>query len=364
MHQANLATASGATITVLPTTTLFSYLPPGSTLPPGGSFTSESSGAFYVSSSTPTPSGNAPSNNTGGDACICYTCALTPTIVPGCTNGPAPDYGNVDTMPPVSRGTCTPRPGTGTTTMFATTTITSCGVGSICPAPGYVIGGGNTTRSGDVILSTTDKNGNSVTYTQIPNTSPASTTRTSGGGGGPPATTPGTGENPLPTCPYADNTIFTSPMGNLYSVSCNMLFTNEVLERRTSPSLATCINLCDMFNTLSFMIPSPCLGVSWYSNQAEDNCLLKAGSTGVYHEGVWSARLVTPYQGPGGGNGTGPGGNGTGVTTVIGGYTTVTAPPVVSTYISNGQTVVQTVTGPGGGPGEYKTWLERLDCSC
>ena len=248
--------------------------------------------------------------------------------------------------------------------MFATTTITSCGAAGICPAPGYVIGGGNTTRSGDVIVTTTDKNGNTVTYTQIPNNPTTATTRdpggpsgpatgTGGGGGGggsPPQTTSGTGYNPLPTCPYDDSTVFTSPMGNLYQISCNVVFTNEVLDRRNTPSLATCISLCDMYNTLSFMIASPCLGVSWYSNQDAENCLLKTGSTGVYQEGVWSARLATPYQGPGGGNGTGPGGNGTGP----GVYSTVTAPPVVSTYVSNGQTVVQTITGPGGGPGKSR----------
>lgn len=345
-----------------PTTTLVSFLPPGSALPPGGTWTSGSSGLFYVSSSIPTPTGNVPVNDTG-DACICYTCALTPTVVLGCTNGPAPDGGSGNTISPPSYGSvfptpramCTPLPGTGTTTMFATTTITSCGVAGICPAPGYNFGGGNTTRSGDVVVTTTDKNGNSVTFTQVPN-NPTTTSR-GGGYGGPPATTPGIGENLLPTCPYADNTMFTSPMGQLYKVACNLLFTNDVLDTKTVPSLATCISLCDMYNTLSFMIASPCLGVSWRSGQGTDNCLLKTGSTGIYQEGVWSAQLTTPYQGPGGVNGTGPGGNGDGP----GGVSTVTAPPVVSTYVSNGNTIVQTITGPGGyGPGKLEIRYEAM----
>ena len=125
-------------------------------------------------------------------------------------------------------------------------------------------------------------------------------------------TTPGGSSDPLPTCPYADNTVFTSPMGNLYQIGCDLLFTDDDLERRTTPSLATCISLCDMSNTMSFMIPSPCRGVSWLSEQEADNCLLKTGNTGIYRRNVWSAKLITPYQGPGGGNGTGPGGNGTG----------------------------------------------------
>lgn len=359
MSNANDPAETGATITIQPTTTLVSFLPPGSTLPSGGTWTSNPSGTFYVSSTIPTPTGNVPVNDTG-DACLCYTCALTPTVVPGCTNGPAPDNGaggGATISPPYSslldltstRGMCTPRPGTGTTTLFATTTITSCGIGGICPAPGYVIGGGNTTRSGDIVVTTTDKNGNGVTYTQIPDR-PSLTSATGGGGsgpgtgtgggggGGPPATTSGTGYNPLPTCPYADRTVFTAPMGNLFQVSCNVLFINDVLDRKQTPSLATCISLCEMYNTMSFMVASPCLGVSWYSNQDVDNCLLKTGSTGVYQDGVWSATLLTPYEGPGGGNGTGPG------------VSTVTAPPVVSTYVSNGNTIVQTVTG--GGPGK------------
>ena len=38
----------------------------------------------------------------------------------------------------------------------------------ICPAPGNVIIGGNYTRSGAEVITTTDKNGHTVTYTEIP----------------------------------------------------------------------------------------------------------------------------------------------------------------------------------------------------
>ena len=392
-----LALATGATITVQPTTTIISIVPPG------GYYTSGPSGSYYVYTSAPTGSMSAingsGSGSGSGPACLCYTCALTPTLVTGSTCGQG-GLGGAAPGPPTGSGSggskCTPRPGIGVTTFFSTQTITSCGMPAVCPASGYVIGG-NATQSGATVVTTTDMSGHTVTYTQIP-TSPGGGGNDENGGnggggsggnggggyGGTPTTT-ATGNAVLPTCPYSNNVEFTSPMGMQYNIFCNELFTDIVLDTQTQSSLAGCISACDMYNTMSFMVASPCMGVSWYSMQSTDNCLLKTGYTGVYQRGVDSARLMSPYTGPGGGgNGTGPGGNGGGgdsgigsmtappivITYVTGGSTIVTsyvtggstivtggstyvtgASTVVSTYVGGGSTVVQTVSGGGGGGG-------------
>ena len=369
-------------MTVIPITTVTSVVPPG------GHYTTGSSSSYYVFTTAPTASSSAingsDSGAGGGDACLCHTCALTPTVVPGAPCGSSSgDGGGVGPGGPGGPGSgiCTPRPGTGTTTFFTTHTITHCGMPAVCPAPGYVIGG-NATQSGATVVTTTDKSGHTVTYTQIP-------TGPSGGGNrGGPGSVPGGGlgtgtgtggvtvtttNTALPTCPYSNNVQFTSPMGMIYDILCNDYFTDATLDTQTQGSLGSCIAACDMFNTISFMIASPCRGVSWYSGRTSDNCELKEGTSGVYREGIHSARLRTPYGGPSGGNGTGGGGSGPGgggLTTVIG---SMTAPPivttyvtggstivstyitggstVVSTYVTGGSTVVQTVTGGGGGGG-------------
>ena len=266
-------------------------------------------------------------------------------------------------------GTCKPKPGVGTTTVFLTHTITNCDtLPGVCPSSGYIIGGGGTkTQSGATIIPTTDKNGHTVTYTQIP-------TGSGGGGSGPGTGTVTITTTAQPTCPFSNNVQFTSSMGMIYDIMCNEYFTDETLDIQTQNSLGGCIAACDMYNTMSFMIASPCLGVSWYSLQKSDNCELKAGAHAVYQQGVNGARLRTPYGGPGGGNGTGPGGSGgpggggvtiTGsmtsppiVTTIVtGGSTIVTSfvtggSTIVSTYVTGGSTIVQTVGGGGGsGPG-------------
>ena len=257
-----------------------------------------------------TTSARGSSGVTIGDTCgpsLCYTCALTPTVVSGCPGSTNTGGGGAN-----QPGMCTPRPGTGTTTLFTTHTITSCGMAGVCPADGYIIGG-NATQSGATVVTTTDNKGHSVTYTQIPTGGGGG-----GGNGGPGSGGTGTGGTPTatttntaqPTCPYSNNVIFTSPMGMQYEIECNTVFTDETLDTQTQTSLGSCIAACDMYNVMSFMVASPCMGVSYYSMQEADNCMLKAGDTGIYQTGVHSGRLVSPYGGPSGGNGTGPGGSG------------------------------------------------------
>ena len=243
----------------------------------------------------------------------------------------------------MNTGTCKPRHGTGTVTFFSTHTVTNCNkLPGVCPSSGYVIGGGGTkTQSDATVVTTTDKNGHSVTYTQIP------TKTTGGGSGGAGSGTATTTNTAQPTCPHSNGMHFTSGMGMIYDILCNEYFTDETLDVQTQNSLGGCIAACDMYNTMSFMVASPCLGVSWYSMQETDNCELKAGSHAVYQQGVNSARLKTPYGGPGGGNGTGPGvgsGPGSGGVTITG---SMTAPPVVTTFITGGSTVVTSIIKGG-----------------
>ncbi len=362
-----LALTSGATITVIPTTTVVS------TVPPGGSYSSGSSGSYYVYTSDPTGSSSMTSGDStgGGGATLCYTCCLTPTVITGgSTGGPTGGNGDIPmtgtsrwsdelsmtTMttsstlrrsktfpPPITKSETladsfdhrsgTPQPAIGTTVLFTTHTITSC-IPAVCPASGYIIGG-NPTQSGATIVTTTDNNGHTVTYTQIPTGSGNGGVTGGNGGTAPPTNTE------LPTCPKSNNADFTSPMGMIYQVMCDTYFTDDSLDTQTQDSLASCVASCDMYNIMSFMISSPCLGVSWYSNRKQENCELKAGNSGIYQRRVDSARLKTPYTGPTGGNGTNPG-NG-GVSSGGSGITatgSMTAPPVVTTFVTGGSTIV------------------------
>ncbi|KAK3639348.1 hypothetical protein LTR56_012516 [Elasticomyces elasticus] len=70
---------------------------------------------------------------------------------------PSNSMNSIEGLPYAS--TCKPTPGTGTTTVFTTHTITSCGVPMTCPNSGYgVIGGTAATSSA----------GSAVTYTVVP----------------------------------------------------------------------------------------------------------------------------------------------------------------------------------------------------
>lgn len=250
-------------------------------------------------------------------------------------------------------GTCPTRPGVGTTTVFSTHTIYNCdALPGICPSSGYVIGGGGTrTQSGETVITTTDRVGHTVTYTQIP-TRPGTGTSGNGSNGGSTKTTMTT-NTAQPTCPYSDNSLFTSSMGRVYDILCNEYFSDTTLSVQTQNSLGGCIAACDMYNTMSFMIASPCLGVSWYSMQTKDNCELKAGSSAVYQQGVDSARLKTPYTGPGGGNGTGsgngtgPGNGGSSGTIGVTVTESMTSPPYLTTFVSGGSTGLTTIVKGG-----------------
>lgn len=332
-----------------------------STIRPGGKYTSVSSGSYYVYTTIPTASGASNSTAVGSGASLCFTCALTPTVVPSGYSDSG--YGAIGAT--LTRaGTCTPRPGTGTTTFFTTHTVTGCPAISVCPASGYLFGG--VTGAGATVVTTTDKNHNPITYTQIPTkTSPSSSAASA------------IDSTSLPTCPGSAGKIFSSQMGMQYKIDCGVYFTDETLSDGTSTqeSLTGCIIACDAYNVLSFMIASPCLGVSYLTTQQKNNCLLKTGVASEPRAGVDSAQLLSPYQGPTGGNGTagsgsgsGPGGGGS-IGTVIGGSMTAKATTTAGSiggggggYGGSGSSGSGAGTGAGTGAGEYQTPIPFATC--
>jgi hypothetical protein len=107
------------------------------------------------------------------------------------------------------------------------------------------------------------------------------------------------------SCPVNNGETYTGNMGMQYILLCDTGFSDATLETQTQDRITSCISACDMYNTLKFYMGSQCLGINYYPAKAQDNCLLKAGSTSVRQSGAISGRLLTP-QGSGG-NGTGPG---------------------------------------------------------
>ncbi|KAK3675700.1 hypothetical protein LTR78_004341 [Recurvomyces mirabilis] len=157
-------------------------------------------------------------------------------------------------------------------------------------------------------------------------------------------------------------------MGMNYYIECDTVFTDSTLSTEDSNSLASCVSACDMYNTMTFYQASECKGISYISTSTTNNCVLKSGYTGENQLGTHSARLMTPYSGPGNGTGAGGygggGGGGAGTTVIM-----TTMPPAVVTYVTGGQTqtiirggstyetvvgqqtIVSTVAGGSGGNG-------------
>ena len=171
--------------------------------------------------------------------------------------------------------------------------------------------------------------GNSGSSSADNNAGSGSNVCNEGGSSGPTQTVTASGSGTtttiLPTCPYANDVTYTSTLGMLYSVFCYTNINDPTIDTQTQNSLTSCINACDMYNIKSFMTASPCMGVSWNTIQSTDNCLLKAsGNSSIQSADFVSARLISPYTGPGptsNGTGLGTGPSQTVVTSVVGGST-------------------------------------------
>ncbi|QIW95440.1 hypothetical protein AMS68_000958 [Peltaster fructicola] len=286
--QTTATTQSAVTLTTTVTTSI----------PPGGYFSTGSNGSFYV---YPTSSGSAS---------LCFTCGITPTVV-------------TDPTGSVTR-TCSTAL-VGTTTVFTTVTITSCGPQPTCPASGYVIVGPSQDYPGQQVVTTTGRSGGLITYTQIP-----SSTST-------PASSTTSAATAQPSCPRSDGSIYTDSMGVQYKIYCDTVFTDPVLDTQTQSTLSGCIASCDMYNIKTFNLGTQCFGISWYEDLAIDNCLLKSGITPVPSMGIDSGALLYPQSAPNN-TSSGTGGSGAASNTGPGGYGTVTyttsVPPTteISTY--------------------------------
>ena len=137
-------------------------------------------------------------------------------------------------------------------------------------------------------------------------------------------TVPGTAD---PSCPVNNGETHLGNMGMEYLLLCDTRFSEATLETQTQDRIGSCISACDMYNTLKFYLGSQCLGINYYPEKTQDNCLLKAGSSGVREFGTIAGRLVAPQGGGemGAGPGTGPGEYGS---TVVG---SMSASPVFTT---------------------------------
>jgi hypothetical protein len=201
---------------------------------------------------------------------LCFTCGLTPVV----TNpGNIPTGPPTSVIPPTTRGnynpTCAARPGlTGTTTIFSTHTVTSCGSQLTCPESGYFVYTGSSSRPGQQVITTINSRGSSIIFTQVPAT--VSQIQTSGGGipsaegnengsstgtggGGPTITAPGTAD---PSCPINNGETYTGNMGMQYLLLCETGFSETTLETQTQDRITSCISACDIYNTLKFYMGS------------------------------------------------------------------------------------------------------------
>lgn len=310
-----------------------------------------------------------------GSASLCYDCALTPTVVFGTPGSSTTMMANMSSSHPgyvgVFPSTCS-ADGTGTTTIFTTSIVTTCGPNPTCQATGYPRGGG-AYPSGPILVTATGQDGSVNVYTQFPAGPASSSIGNSGarptsnsGGGSHPNSGPGSGattitfsattviataSTALPTCPYSNGAVFTGSMGMQYLINCNSLISNRSLDTQTQSNLASCISSCDSYNVRTFYTASQCLGVSYLLDVKTDNCLLKAGDKGAYQPNAASAFLLTQYAGPGG-DGTNPIGP-----TVV---KTMTTPALTSYIVSGGSTVIATVTAGGSGSGGRTTIINGV----
>ncbi|KAI6911181.1 hypothetical protein D0869_16031 [Hortaea werneckii] len=343
-----LSIGNGATVTVQPVTTLLA------SFPAGGSLTAVANGSstnsYYVYSTY----ASSLDMGSGGAVSLCFDCCLWPCItsgmqpqptgmpnrlaefVAGTVNRAGFGAGRAVTVP----ATCpTVVSGTGTTTIYTTHTLTRCEEQPVCPNPGWgIIGQPNSTEPyhpGASTVYTTNANG-TTSFVQIPTTRTAisvtasmtsgvmssvppaqssapgpSSVQSSRGSSvvasigtsttassdlssqAPTASSSPTSPSPaLPTCPYSDGEIFTDYYGSQFSIQCDTLFTDPILDTQTQVQLSDCILACDKYNRDNIG-GTQCRGASWISGQSEDNCLIFEGTTPTPRPGTWSATLIS-----------------------------------------------------------------------
>ena len=366
-HTTTLSLGPDATITEQPITTLFQNLPAG------GSLTSVANGSSTDSYYVYATYASSLDLGSGGAISLCYDCCLWPCVASGMPAKPTGEPNRLAELGAVNRlGLAAGRagigagravttwpaicptvwPGTGTTTVYTTHTLTRCDEQPVCPNPGWgIIGQPNSTTveyPGASTVYTTNANG-TTSFVVIPTTTttsagisippsmtagPTSGVATSGasstpGGSSsvpgaassilpssiitPAASSPASLTSPpttLPTCPYSDGATFTNYYGSQFLIRCGVIFTDTLLDTQTQTQLSDCITACDKHNRDNIG-GARCAGASWVSGRETDNCLLFDGATPSPQPGTWSAELIAdvptpPDGGDGSGNDTEP----------------------------------------------------------
>lgn len=144
-----------------------------------------------------------------------------------------------------------------------------------------------------------------------------------------------------PTCPYLDGQRYVDALGQIYMIECDQALDGTTISTLNTTDLSGCIAACTTYNMMQFYAPSSCLGVSFLSSSNADNCQLRAGYALSVQTSVYSAILITPSDE---GNGTEGGGSAltTKVETTFMSSTVYGVSTAISTFISNGQTILST----------------------
>lgn len=80
----------------------------------------------------------------------------------------------------------------------------------------------------------------------------------------------------LPNCPNDPaGRIYSDPIGHLYAINCGTSYTGPDILSQYQPNLASCIDLCDLYNILSSGGLSTCRGVTFVENTMGINCILQ-----------------------------------------------------------------------------------------
>ncbi|RMY50418.1 hypothetical protein D0863_14882 [Hortaea werneckii] len=328
-----LSIGNGATVTVQPVTTLLANFPVG------GSLTAVANGSSTESYYVYSTYASSLDMGSGGAVSLCFDCCLWPCITSGIQPQPTgmpnrlAEFGAdavnrarlgagravtvPATCPTVVSGwgiigqpnsTDVYHPGASTvyttnangTTSFVQIPTTRSAMSVTASMTNGVASSVPSVQSSAPGLSSAQSSGGSTVITGTA----TSTTASSGlSSQAPTASSSPTSRSPaLPTCPYSDGEVFTDYYGSQFSIQCDVVFTDPVLDTQTQVQLSDCILACDKYNRDNIG-GAQCQGASWISGQSEDNCLIFEGTTPTPRPGTWSATLIAYVPTPPAGDG-------------------------------------------------------------
>ena len=232
--------------------------------------------------------------------CDFAPCFITTTYM---STIPCTTCASVNTIT-ITQSTCSPGP-RGTTTVFATATVTSCPAPLTCPFSSGLPA--PSTSSASVCSSTIVASfcqDCALTPTVIISTcTPATTSSgTSVASGNPTATIPTGASSSTPNCPYEpEGRLFVDYFGFIYALYCGTEFLDPTLDTLNTVNLTHCIAACDTYNIQNYFDPSDsCKGISFYENTVGNNCYLKNSTNDPQEvDGADSGILLNPQPPPG-----------------------------------------------------------------